>query len=206
MIFRRTVNPPIYERYQDYKPLLRKDFLYNCAYCLSHEHFVGDIWTFTVDHFRPKRTFKHLINAYSNLYFACARCNTYKGSLWPKEHELAMGYGFVDPCATDPFVHFHFASSGEVRGLTSAGSYSIQHLRLDRQQLRQRRQRLANAVAAELATFQRCLQIRARVSTLITVMGTSEDLQSISDANEETLRQALGRLRALVYPPLLTID
>ena len=74
MIIQRAAGTPAFNRYQHYKPYLRGDFRHSCAYCLLHErHLLTDQWSFTIDHFRPKKLpqFRHLRNVYTNLYYAC---------------------------------------------------------------------------------------------------------------------------------------
>ena len=91
----RKQDPPIQARYQDYKPYLRLDFVYRCAYCTIHEGRHGGEHNFQVEHFRPKRKdlFPELELVYSNLYYACNRCNVIKGSKWPTPEQQARGLG-----------------------------------------------------------------------------------------------------------------
>ena len=54
MIFRRQP-VRLYRDYTEYRPFLRQDFHYRCAYCLTHEYFVGGEAGCTIDHHRPLR-------------------------------------------------------------------------------------------------------------------------------------------------------
>ena len=74
MILSHRANPPTFMRYGQYKPYVREDFHYCCAYCVSHEAHVGELWAMTLDHFKPKKHFAKLAVTYSNLYYACCRC------------------------------------------------------------------------------------------------------------------------------------
>ena len=145
MYFQRKEKPPRQKKYQNYKPYLRRDFLYRCAYCQIHEAHYGGLRNFHVDHFRPKKKFPRLALAYKNLYYACGLCNTLKGDAWPSEKESIAGFRFVDPCTEDAY-QIHFAvneKDGSLSGRTEAGRYTRMHLLLDRGQLRKHRLRQA---------------------------------------------------------------
>jgi uncharacterized protein (TIGR02646 family) len=165
VIFQRKESPPKLKKYQDYKPYLRKDFVYRCAYCLIHEADFGGLRNFHIDHFRPKESFSNLLVDYTNLYYSCALCNNFKGKTWPSKELEADGFGFVDPCAEDPYVtHFNVdRATGTLVCLTPAGNYTNLHLRLDRPQLRRHRARLH-----EVKT--KCQQVRV---LLLSITGLS---------------------------------
>jgi uncharacterized protein (TIGR02646 family) len=149
VLFQRQEKPPAKKKYQHYKPELRRDFQYRCAYCLIHEAHYGGLRNYHVDHFRPKgkKKFKHLALVYTNLYYACGLCNTFKGRHWPTVKEEQAGYGYVDPCQEDPYEdHIKVdEKDGSARTLTRAGAYMVAHLRLDREQLKKHRRRLNEA-------------------------------------------------------------
>lgn len=149
VLFQRRENPPLLNKYQNYKPYLRKDFDYRCAYCVIHEAHYGGLRNFHVDHFRPKSKFPKLARTYVNLYYACGLCNTFKSDHWPSAALLKKGSRYVDPCQEDPFgTHFEVDDrDGSLRTLTPAGKYTATHLRLDRRQLRKHRRRLAEKQA-----------------------------------------------------------
>ena len=103
--FNRTSrNVPTFSDYTSYRPYLRKDFEYQCAYCEMTEASVFGIETFGIDHFKPKKVFPGLICVYENLYYCCNDCNRYKGAVWPSAERTAEGYFFPDPCACDPLL------------------------------------------------------------------------------------------------------
>lgn len=145
MRFERRQNPPLQKKYQHYKPYLRKDFLFRCAYCLVHEAHFGGLRNFHVDHFRPKnrKEFRDFALAYANLYYACGLCNTFKGHWWPSAGDEQAGRRFVDPCEIDPYgKHFEVnEEDGTLRALTPAGHYTVEHIWLDRPQLNKHRRR-----------------------------------------------------------------
>lgn len=76
------------------KEYLRNDFSHECAYCKLQEKEVGviDANYFEVDHFRPQSENEPSFNPhlYSNLYYACEKCNNEKSDTWS---ELLF-----DPC------------------------------------------------------------------------------------------------------------
>jgi uncharacterized protein (TIGR02646 family) len=149
VLFQRQQTPPPKKDYRKYKPFLRKDFQFRCAYCLIHEAHHEGMWSFHVDHFRPKsrREFKRLALIYTNLYYACNKCNTFKGDVWPTAKERKAGYRFIDPCEEDPYgkhIEVH-EPDGSVRTHSRAGKYMAVHVRLDRGQLRRHRRRLIEA-------------------------------------------------------------
>lgn len=145
MLFERRQNPPLFKRYQQYKPYLRSDFLLRCAYCLIHESHFGGLRNFHVDHFRPKsrKEFRRLSLVYSNLYYACGLCNSFKGSWWPAAGDLDAGRRFVDPCEEDLYgKHVEInEEDGTLRVHTPAGHYTVEHIWLDRPQLNKHRLR-----------------------------------------------------------------
>ncbi len=53
MIFHRSRPPRNYSDYTLFRPLLRQDFRYRCAYCLRHEYFLGGEAGCCIDHYRP---------------------------------------------------------------------------------------------------------------------------------------------------------
>jgi HNH endonuclease len=127
--------PPAFDDYRKFKPYLRLDFLYRCAYCTIHEYTWGSSVNFDIDHFRPKKKFIALECVYSNLYYACNRCNRLKWQTWPTDEQMAREERFIDPCAESPTRHYHDDGTGVLKADTSAGGYHIKHIRLNREGL-----------------------------------------------------------------------
>ena len=150
MIFQRSADVPQFSRYQDYRLYLRFDFQYCCAYCLTHERYFLDGEAGEIDHHRPLhppkalgKDFSHLVNAYSNLYWSCPRCNLYKGNLWPTDEEYERGERFLDPCLEDHDTHWETHTDGTLTAKTATGSDTIQVLRRDRPWMNRRRAALS---------------------------------------------------------------
>ena len=134
-VFVRYEEPPHYSDYRLYKPHLRRDFHYQCAYCTVHEAEFGGHYNFQIDHFRPQSLFPQLRTEYSNLYYACSICNTYKSNKWPTEEQRQQGYRFLDPCIDDYAAHFEELPDWTLRVLTKPAKYTLVHCRLNRLQL-----------------------------------------------------------------------
>jgi hypothetical protein len=145
-LFTRRETPPFSANYRHYVPYLRKDFLYQCAYCERTEAYMSGEESFEVEHFRPRSIFPDLSSAYHNLYYCCRRCNGNKGNTWPSETDIAERRQFVDPCLEDLYQgHLLVRSDGDVDWLTPSGEYSRLHLGLHREGLKRWRRARANA-------------------------------------------------------------
>lgn len=193
-VVRRT-NPPQFADYGKYKPALREDFRYCCAYCLTHERAFGAVRHMTIDHFRPRSRFPRLLTEYTNLYYCCGECNTYKGDRWPSDAELAADLRFVDVCADDPVQHFGYGDC-EIIALTPPGRFTVSCLRLDRPALTARRRSVA-------ARFTRIVDDLARLGIVATraaaLAGGVAD--SLLSAELNAVREDLvGQLRELIFP------
>ncbi|MEZ5401422.1 MAG: HNH endonuclease [Bryobacteraceae bacterium] len=149
---RRTPPPGPFVNYQRFKSFLREDFRFQCAYCNITEAYRRGSDVFGVDHFRPRAHFPDLATTYSNLYYACNKCNSIKGSRFPTETMRNQGIGFVDPCAVNPHENdLREAADGKLEALTGSGTYTIAVIRLNRIEcvtFRLQRRRTAARIAA----------------------------------------------------------
>jgi len=135
-IFTRRETPPSYPDFRKYTPYLRRDFIFQCAYCERTESYFGGQEAFEVDHFRPANKFRALRNTYENLYYVCGKCNRHKSDTWPSDDQISRGSRFADPCMEDPYVdHLRETEGGDLEELTSCGVYSNAHIRLNRPEL-----------------------------------------------------------------------
>src|SRR5262249_9852807 len=128
----RKHGPSGYERYHSYKDWLRDEFTFRCVYCLERERWDRNGHAgFGVDHVKPKGQpeFAHLVCHYSNLVYACNRCNTAK-----KEKML------IDPCEMAFADHLRIDDEGEIIGLSIEGWRVINILGLDLQRPTNERQ------------------------------------------------------------------
>lgn len=156
---------PHFADYRQYKPRLREDFRYCCAYCSVHENEWGGLRHFHVEHFRPKSLFSQLITVYKNLLYACDVCNCYKGADWPSEDPLTVGVGYLDPCQHDYDEHFgDQPTPGLVEGLTSRARYMVERLHINRPHLVKLRQKRAQEEAIHRRFQQSCQEVLGMIT------------------------------------------
>ncbi len=74
----RRHGPADYARYESYRPWLRDEFDFRCVYCLKREKWGQVTFEFELDHFQPQSLKPRLKLVYSNLVYACRRCNAVK--------------------------------------------------------------------------------------------------------------------------------
>ena len=128
--FSRRESPPSFEDYRQYRPFLRRDFRYVCAYCERTESVLGGEEFFEIDHFRPVEKFPEHETHYPNLYYACGKCNRHKGGTWPSDDLIQKGFHFADPCQEDMYSkHLEETQEGALRARTNSGAYTCGHLR-----------------------------------------------------------------------------
>ncbi|MGO4882798.1 MAG: HNH endonuclease [Bryobacteraceae bacterium] len=156
--FIRQETPPPFEDCRECLPFLRRDFNYRCAYCERTELVLGGEEFFEVDHFRPVSRFRELEKHYPNLYYSCAKCNRHKAGTWPSDDLIAANFRFADPCQEDMYVEpLREMTGGQLLPLTNCGAYTRDHIRLNRQSLRDWRQ-FRQRTAAELQTLTRTVE------------------------------------------------
>ncbi len=193
--------------YNQYKQVLRYDFMHSCAYCSMSEAEAQAI-RFTIDHYEPKSSRPDLESVYSNLMYACDECNTRKGPRTVPQAALADGIRFYRP-DQDRFAD-HFIRHGLLlKGLTKLAEFTIDAVDLNRLSLRRIREiraRLSNCEAL-IAAGIRALgafridqlppEYRRRALEAI------RQLSEASDAAEAAIRQTL---RDHAKSPLLDED
>lgn len=157
---RRSPYAPDYVQAPDVRNSLREVFANKCAYCES------DLTTGSsenVDHFRPVRVgherselqrehyYSWLAYEWGNLYLVCSHCNISKGNQFPVKGSRAPLLSsldevrrlerphLLDPCHDDPDRHLNFYWNGEVRGWTERGVTTVEILRLNRDELVEKR-------------------------------------------------------------------
>jgi len=72
--------PSGYVDYKSFRPWLRDEFDYRCAYCLFRERWCP-VLAFHLDHFVAQTVDNSKVTSYRNLLYACPACNTRKSSL-----------------------------------------------------------------------------------------------------------------------------
>lgn len=125
--------PGGYRDYTSYKPWLRDEYHFRCAYCLARE-----AWTlvampghqeFSVDHVNPKSQYRDQVVDYNNLVYACLRCNREKGI-----EELPQE--LVDQAFAS---HICFEDDHTVSAITEQGVWLRDRFKLDSKPSRERR-------------------------------------------------------------------
>lgn len=116
----RRHGPAGYANYESYRPWLRDEFTFRCVYCLKREQWGQATGEFAIDHFQPQTRFPDRITDYSNLVYACARCNLIK----------------LDQDSPDPFAALQRADvmilpDGTMQGLDSGATKLILQLDLN---------------------------------------------------------------------------
>jgi len=155
-------------------PALRDEFSGKCAYCESGIDLATSHSEY--DHFRPKSNARGLnkeisgqhywwlVYEWQNIYYACTRCNIYKGTWFPVEGERApVGIRFddihneksllVDPCRDEPSEHFSYLETGEIVGLSSKGFTTIETLKLNRVELVDARRQALESIKKRFELF-----------------------------------------------------
>lgn len=159
----RTHAPRRVANYQKYRPCLRLELDYRCAYCGASEWGVAPGYAFgafEIDHHRPVSVerFRALRSTYSNLLWACKTCNRAKGDRWPSDEEVTLGYYMLDPFQHD--LAAHWKDEGERRvALTEAATYTIEVLNLNSEVHRSRR----NATKSALDQYGKMQSVLAQV-------------------------------------------
>jgi hypothetical protein len=122
----RRHGPAGYQDYGSYKPWLRDEFEFRCAYCLCRERWSpsGDD-SFSVDHRTPRSKAPEGLCRYDNLVYACCECNSAKSD----------ALGVPDPCDEPYDSHLEVGADGTVHPRTTEGLFLIRACRLDRSKL-----------------------------------------------------------------------
>ena len=139
MIFRHSAPEYQYRDFRRYRKLLRSDFQYRSAYCLTKEYSLGGETNFTIDHYYPrggKYGRPDLAEVYENLYWTCRECNENKSEYWPSPDEELLGFKWINPCESwgNHDSHWIVYSDGSIKWLTPVGEYTISRLRLDQRE------------------------------------------------------------------------
>src|SRR5260370_29445548 len=117
----RRHGPAGYEDYNSYRDWLRDEFIFRCVYCLHREQWYHGGATFHIDHFVPVTADATGKCEYSNLLYACARCNEAKRAV----------LGVPDPCQIALHDCRRIMDDGRVESLNNEGKKLNLVLRLD---------------------------------------------------------------------------
>lgn len=189
-LIKRQQPYPRYSDYRKYKPHLRRDFSYCCAYCTIHENEWGGLRHFQVEHFRPKSRFPQLTADYENLLYACDVCNCYKGNDWPSDVPLVEGVGYLDPCQHDYDEHFeNEQTTGRTNGLTPPARYMVERLHLNRLHLIRVRQKRMREKELHQRFVQQTDELLAMIADSLEDKSLPERVLMLLQAFQEYLEQ-----------------
>ncbi len=122
----RRHGPQGYLDYKHYKPWLRDDFCYRCAYCLCRETWFPDGEAhFGIDHVWPRSRAPQRVSSYDDLVYACCVCNA-----WKKDFPDATDFS-----ALALAEHLDAQSDDSIRAITSRGQALIDVCALNRPDL-----------------------------------------------------------------------
>jgi len=178
----RRIKPPVYVRYHSFKPHLRLEFEQKCVYCRRPDSVhPNDVQGFAVEHHRPKRRFPERECDYTNLFYACASCNSYKGEYWPEDEGEPF---FPNPCDHVMVEHVCFVD-GHVDARSVHGAFMVEALQLDDDDLvgwRRAHIFMIRVLEQEVANLQRLgKKLRKRVAQSGGTIDASDELTAIDD-------------------------
>jgi hypothetical protein len=116
----RRHGPAGYEDYNSYRQWLRDEFIFRCVYCLHREQWNLGGATFHIDHFVPVAADPAGKLEYSNLVYACTRCNEAKRAV----------LGVPDPCQVAFNDCIRILDDGRIEPLSDQGKKLMLVLRL----------------------------------------------------------------------------
>jgi HNH endonuclease len=126
--------PRGYRNYQEFKPWLRDEFQFRCAYCLVRETWYfrrGEV-EFQVDHIHPKSRHPEIISEYENLIYCCKFCNWYKGDQ----------VGLPSPIQVANSDFLRVRPDGVIIGVKDRGNHLIEALLLNEEELVDKRREM----------------------------------------------------------------
>jgi hypothetical protein len=127
----RGPDPGPFKEHRSYKPHLQREFRRKCVYCRTPDGLKG-AEGFSVDHYQPKSRFPHLSLAWSNLFYACNVCNTWKG-----ESVSTAELFLPNPCEHRMAEHLQYRGA-EVETYTPHGEWLAELVHLgERRELRE---------------------------------------------------------------------
>jgi hypothetical protein len=181
----------------DVKTCLRSDFDHRCAYCMSHEHLIGERH-FDIEHFCPVSAGGG--NDYDNLFWSCKTCNGFKWTEWPGEAQRRRGARYANPCREwDYGEHLIELPDGTLEGLTRCGEYHLEKIFLNRPELvewradRTRIKELVTACKKEIQKRRRAGESAGSLATFASAVQEHERQLAISIPPIPRRRKRRGR-------------
>jgi len=170
----RTETPPAYVDYTSFKPYLQREFRRKCVYCRRSDFFVGKEG-FGVEHYRPKSLFPSHRCVYSNLFYACNRCNTAKGDHWPTRQKAKEAF-IPNPCDHAMAGHLRYAGATVV-AKSIPGAFALDLLHLNDKDFETIRETTIEAASALLMKIDILRKKRDEIDTAKTAKVAEIDLR-----------------------------
>lgn len=134
---KEVATQPLTGVYSDWKPILSVEGYHQCVYCFVNETYFGGVRNFHVEHYKPKTKFIPLTNVYSNLFYACSICNTFKSDDWPNEPDMDYDKAFYPNPSIVNYSDIFEIEHGThiIKGKNFTSTYLVNRLFLNRKQL-----------------------------------------------------------------------
>lgn len=133
---KESASQPEQGNYSDWKEIIAEEAERRCVYCGIFDSSLGGLRCFHIEHYKPKSKYGELKNTFSNLFYACPVCNTFKNNDWPNDpindHSIIS---YPNPCHVDYTILFEIDERGVIKGHFIASKYMVEKLHLNRNQL-----------------------------------------------------------------------
>jgi hypothetical protein len=111
--------------YERFRPCLRWEFSFSCAFCLLHEAQVcpggaASSAQFWIEHLEPQSERPELCNVYGNVVYTCRRCNLARRF---RSRTDVRGRHLLDPCIDTWSIHFRH-DGDQLLALTPDADYT----------------------------------------------------------------------------------
>lgn len=159
--------PTLGKYYWHWKEELSVEGKQQCVYCSININSFGGIRNFHVEHYKPKAAdkFPKLEHEYSNLFFACSICNSFKSDDWKNEPNKELdNEAFPDPSKINYSDFLFIDSQFNVDSKFFTGKYIINKLYLNRPQL-----------ILERKNFYLHIKLKSEIEKLIEILGKLND-------------------------------
>lgn len=175
----RVSDPGPFADHRSYKPHLQRQFRRKCVYCRISDGIKG-YEGFGVDHYLPRSKFPALSLAWSNLFYACNVCNTWKGD------SVSVPARFLpNPCEHRMADHLQY-SDGDIETYTPHGEWLKELLRLDE------RSNLREFILSALGKF--LIARKELIRDLITLEARLDSSSGDPDTFYAAIQETIGEL------------
>jgi hypothetical protein len=168
----REPDPGPFSYPQAYKTFLRREFRSKCVYCRVPDGLKG-YEGFGVDHYLPASRFPGLVLVWSNLFYACNVCNTWKSD------SVSTAERFLpNPCDHRMADHLQYRGA-EVETHTPHGEWLAELLHLEE------RKGLREFILSALGGF-----LKARIELLVDLTAMEDRLSATESIEEQSSLKA----------------